>query len=399
MYDGVTNALAFEMSERAKNDRRQLNWAPLIHMQTGLPAMVVGMCGEAKTTTVKLVADCTNRYYANLSLSKYEAEDVGGYGVPTEESINGERIYFVRKVQLEQIAKCRVQPSVLCLDELGSVDERKQAAALQLLCDETGAYDSCWMLGCANPSEIAANGHDLSLPATNRLMITKWEVDMEAHQHGSRNRHKFPAPSIPIVPPREEWETNLDYWGCLKADYVDCGGRFRVDETEAEKMLSEGKPYTTPRSWTYFETFGAAAMSVGATNATIDKGMNGLIGEENAGMFRDHMNKVELPNPEHVIANARTYRLPDRSDLTRALLSSLSNYLRHYGGVSEWEAVCDMIEGNYHTNKEWIHMWYGEFVKCKPVDHKPERRMGSAWRELINDRVEIAEARKMARSY
>ena len=395
MYENVDSALAFEIHERSKNDRRQLNWAPFIHIQTGLPAVVFGTCGTAKTTSAYLLSKITGRYYANLSLSQHDPEDVSGYGKIMTEEVDGTELQFVRKVQIEQIVKAKAQPSILCLDELGSVDERRQAAALQLLCDETGAYSNCWMLGCANPPEIAANGHELSLPAVNRLMITEWEVDIEAHQDGSRNRQEYPMPSLPIVPPREQWIGNLDYWGSLKADYIDCGGRLMVAERDADKMLTEGKPYPSPRTWSYFERFGAAAMSVGATNETINKGMDGLLGMETAAMFREHISKVDLPNPQYVMDNASTYKLPTRSDLTKAVLSSIKNYLDIKQDPETWELARDFVETNYVDNREWIQMWKGELWKTKPADYTPERRSTPAWREFMNDSIAIAEARKM----
>ena len=62
MHDNVDTALAFEIHERSKNDKRQLNWAPFIHIQTGLPAVVFGTCGTAKTLSLIHISEPTRPY-------------------------------------------------------------------------------------------------------------------------------------------------------------------------------------------------------------------------------------------------------------------------------------------------------------------------------------------------
>lgn len=383
--------LVASISARARNDKRQINWAHWIAGQVGLVPYSEGDPGEAKTASHAIFARMVGRTFTELSLGDYEAEDIGGYPSPVTQKVDGKEVHFVRKLPIEPIALAQHSPSVLLVDEFGSVEERKQVAGLKLIND---GIDGCFMFACGNPVNLAANGNELSCPMVNRVLFRQWEFDVEAHQEGSRNGLNFPNPSIPLVPPN--WMAFHGKWGSLKADYI----QSHPDALRAAPRTAEAqcRPWPSPRSWTNMERFLAAAESVGAKEDVLREGASGLIGESAANAFFNYVKELDLADPEDIIANPSAFELANRGDICRATLNSLTAALSKEWTKDRFLAVREFVEANYDRQPEFIQMWLGRYLQTIPGDQNSAERKWwrselknnpKAWANIYQDRAEL----------
>jgi hypothetical protein len=106
-------------------------------------------------------------------LSQHPAEDLGGYAIPnrTRDAVQQVPASFIPKLNEETAA-------LLVLDEFGSVEEHKQAAALAVLSERqaggTHISGGVMICGLGNPPEVGTNGVPLGLATTNRMFHVPW---------------------------------------------------------------------------------------------------------------------------------------------------------------------------------------------------------------------------------
>jgi hypothetical protein len=194
----------------------QLNFAHWIAGQARVIPLSLGIPGVAKTEMHRAMAKAAGRAFRAMMLDQCLPEDLGGYPVVRQVGCNGSAVDVMAKVHDERFVRCRLEPSVLLIDELTNVGHSTQAAALQVMGE---GIEGCWIFAAANPSDKAAAGVDLTPPMVNRLCVLQWETDREAVLTGWRRGFNFPAPSIPILP--GNWRDFSPRWGNLLALFIE----------------------------------------------------------------------------------------------------------------------------------------------------------------------------------
>ena len=349
--------------------RKETNWAYWIAGQAGVIPVALGMPGVAKTQTTRALARRAGRIFLPIMLDQVLPEDLGGYPVVRQLTYDGTIYDVMRRVLDEKFIQARLQPSVMLIDELTNVGHAQQAAALQLMAE---GIAGCWMFGAANPPEQAAAGVELTPPMVNRLCILHWEIDRDAILAGWRAGLQFPEPDVPLLP--DDWREHLTKWGLLMCEFM---ARFPdLLDAYPRDPAQASMPFPSPRAWTHVVTLCAAAESVGASESTRAKLVHGCVGVAAATQFLTWLSQQDLPDPESVLANPSSLKLPQRGDLAMAVISSVLQCVRGKPTPERWEAGRDVLGVAFGQSQEIAVAAYGTLWKSKPVAHQPRLRDG-----------------------
>lgn len=348
---------------------KQTNWAYWIAGQAGVIPIALGMPGVAKTESTRALAKAARRRFLPIMLDQILPEDLGGYPVVKEMDHDGRKVEVMRRVLDEKFVMARLEPSVMLIDELTNTGHSTQAAALQLMAE---GIDGCWIFAAANPPEQAAAGVELTPPMVNRLCVLEWEIDRDAIRQGWRSGLTFPAPVVPLLP--TNWMDNAGKWGALMCEFE---SRFpALLDAYPKDPAKASQPFPSPRSWTNVVKLLAAADSADADDEVRSRLVYGCVGMEAGTQFLVWLSQQGLPNPEDILANPSTLRLPQRGDMAVAIMSSVLARVTANNTPERWERGRDVLGVAFGQSQEIAIAAHGKLWKAKPANYSPQARNG-----------------------
>ena len=128
----------------------------------------------------------------------------------------------------------------------------------------------------------------------------------------------FPAPSIPKLP--KDWKGGIPEQRAIMVAFLRKMPHLIMGVPE--NVLDKGKAWPSPRSWTMAATLSAAARSVHNADAEM-RLMMGCVGDGVILEFLNWRKELDLPDPEGLLANPRSYQHSSRGDLAFAILGSV----------------------------------------------------------------------------
>lgn len=292
-----------------------------------IPFMLVGDSGIGKTEGLadmcRAIALAVNMRYVGEIWSgpQLQAEDASGLPVPDLEAGN------TRLLPMRLGAKCiEAGAGCLAIDEFGSITNSQEAAFLNLihggkLGELTLDYNIA--LGAMmNPSDIAANGRDLSAPAANRFAWFTWELPSTMWVDFMRGGKGLTAHVQPV--PRN-WHEHIRWAKALIASYIQRNPEQLHNRPPPHKA---GQAWQSPRSWTNAAYLLAACRSVGAgpTSDLAALAVESCVGEGAAQAFVAWVVNMNLPDPEELLADPENAHrlLPERNDQKAVAMEALA---------------------------------------------------------------------------
>jgi len=358
-----------------KKKREELNWGHWIAGQSGVVSFAVADPGTAKTVSHEQHARDTEKEFIGIELSTQVPEDIGGYPKLSELK-HGDHVHEVmRMVPMESLVKASLQPTVVLMDEFGSIAPGMQAAALGLICKGLGPQSTIYAAG--NPGGSAANGCDLTPPMVNRMHIAEWQIDTDGHDEGMSNGLVFPPPSAPVVP-----RNFMDYfpqWGSQIVSFLKTMPGLRQELPD--KAENRCKPWPSLRSWTNLGKCLAGASSVDASIKTRNGLILGNVGEATGKQFIKYLELNELPNPEDILRDPSQINNIKRSDLVTTIMGTIMKNVQDDNTPDRWEALKDIVEVIHKKNEEQATSMYSVIESLKPSNYTARVRTG-AWREM-----------------
>jgi hypothetical protein len=352
---------------------RQTNWPVFIPPQIGIVSYAEGNPGEAKSAIIRALAELTGRRYLPCYLESLLPEDLSGVPVPRSVELNGRQDECVVKLLDETFLRAKEESSIVLLDEMNQASHSMMAAAQEWI---NPPPDNAWVFAAGNPLDKATNGVEFSAPFVNRLCVTQWECPGDIIRAGWRSGFKaYPAPAFPIVPP-DYLDSFGTLWGNILADFAD-----RFPELFAacpDDATKASQPWPSPRSWTNVGKLLAAADSVGADAVTKDALIKGCVGMAAGTQFQRFVTSLQLPDPEELLAQPHTLKLPVRFDLSRAIVASVIGRVRANATPQRWESAYDVLEVAFSQQPETAMASEGTLWKLKPTGHMPKVRNGAA---------------------
>ncbi|MFI6938036.1 AAA family ATPase [Streptomyces sp. NPDC050418] len=304
-----------------------------------LPVLLWGEPGIGKTAGLTQLAEALGLPLTTVIASVHEPSDFAGLPIVGDDpAVQGVPMappeWAVRLV--------REGRGLLFLDELSTAPPAVQAALLRVVLERrVGALrlpDGVRIVAAANPRSSAADGWELSAPLANRFVHLHWVHEQDVVVRGLGG--VWPRATLPRLDPErlEEAVTHARRAVCeLLA--ARAGLVHRLPATETKR----GGAWPSPRSWDMTVRLVAFATAAGAPREVLSLLVRGTVGDGPGFELLASMDRMDLPDPEVLLAEPESAELPDRGDLRQAALDAVVAAVRARPERDRWDAAWALL--------------------------------------------------------
>ncbi|UYQ65342.1 AAA family ATPase [Streptomyces peucetius] len=304
-----------------------------------LPVLLWGEPGIGKTAALTQLADALDLPLTTVIASVHEPSDFSGLPVVGDDpAVHGIPMappdWAVRLV--------RAGRGLLFLDELSTAPPAVQAALLRLVLERRiGALQlppGVRIVAAANPRSSAADGWELSPPLANRFVHLQWTHDHEVVVRGLGGT--WPRATLPQLA-REKLSEAVDF-----ARRAVCGlltARPKLVHQLPSNEARRGGAWPSPRSWETALRLIAFATAAGSSREVLSLLVRGAVGDGPGLELLASLDRMDLPEPEALLADPAGAALPERGDLRQAVLDGVVAAVRNRPEKSRWDAVWALL--------------------------------------------------------
>ncbi|KQX93063.1 MoxR family ATPase [Streptomyces clavifer] len=304
-----------------------------------LPVLLWGEPGIGKTAALTQLAVSLDLPLTTVIASVHEPSDFSGLPVigddPAENGVPmAPPDWAVRLV--------RAGRGLLFLDELSTAPPAVQAALLRLVLERRiGTLQlppGVRIVAAANPRSSAADGWELSPPLANRFVHLKWTHDHEVVVRGLGGT--WPRATLPQLDPGKLPEA-VDF-----ARRAVCGllaARPKLVHQMPTGETRRGGPWASPRSWDMTLSLIAFATAAGSSREVLSLLVRGTVGDGPGLELLASLDRMDLPDPETLLADPAGAVLPERGDLRQAVLDGVVAAVRNRPEKSRWDAAWALL--------------------------------------------------------
>ncbi|MET8077734.1 AAA family ATPase [Streptomyces sp. NPDC005303] len=300
-----------------------------------LPVLLWGEPGIGKTAALTQLAAALDLPLTTVIASVHEPSDFSGLPVVGDDpATQGVPMappdWAVRLV--------RAGRGLLFLDELSTAPPAVQAALLRLVLERRiGTLQlppGVRIVAAANPRSSAADGWELSPPLANRFVHLQWTHDHEVVVRGLGGT--WPRATLPRLDPGKLPEAvefaRRAVCGLLAARPT-LVHRLPTNETR------RGGPWPSPRSWDMTLSLIAFATAAGSARDVLSQLVRGTVGDGPGLELLASLDRLDLPDPEDVLADPAGAVLPERGDLRQAVLDGVVAAVRVRPDRARWDSA------------------------------------------------------------
>jgi hypothetical protein len=304
-----------------------------------LPVLLWGEPGIGKTAALTQLAAALDLPLTTVIASVHEPSDFSGLPVvgddPAEHGVPmAPPDWAVRLV--------RAGRGLLFLDELSTAPPAVQAALLRLVLERRiGTLQlppGVRIVAAANPRSSAADGWELSPPLANRFVHLQWTHDHEVVVRGLGGT--WPRATLPRLDPRRLSDAvafaRRAVCGLLSARPALV---HRLPSNEARR----GGPWPSPRSWEMNLCLIAFATAAGSSRDVLSLLVRGTVGDGPGLELLASLDRMDLPDPESLLADPAGAVLPVRGDLRQAVLDGVVAAVRARPERARWDAAWTLL--------------------------------------------------------
>jgi hypothetical protein len=299
-----------------------------------LPVLLWGEPGIGKTAALTRLADSLGLPLTTVIASVHEPSDFSGLPIVGDDPA-------VQGVPMAPpqwaVDIVRAGRGLLFLDELSTATPAVQAALLRVVLERrVGTLQlppGVRIVAAANPPASAADGWELSPPLANRFVHLYWTHDKEVVVRGLGG--VWPRAELPRLEPE------------VLAGAVElsrravCGflkGRptliHRLPTTETRR----GGAWPSPRSWETALILLAFGTAASVSREVLALLVRGAVGDGPGLELLAHLDRMDLPDPETLLADPAAAELPERGDLRQAALEAVVAAVGARPKRERWEA-------------------------------------------------------------
>ncbi|MER7183428.1 MoxR family ATPase [Streptomyces hyaluromycini] len=304
-----------------------------------LPVLLWGEPGIGKTAALNRLAQALDLPLTTVIASVHEPSDFSGLPVVGDDpAVQGVPMappdWAVRLVQAGR--------GLLFLDELSTAPPAVQAALLRLVLERrVGALrlpPGVRIVAAANPRSSAADGWELSPPLANRFVHLQWAHDHEVVVRGLGGT--WPRATLPRLDP-DRLPAAVDF-----ARRAVCG-LLATRPTLVHRLPSgemrRGGAWPSPRSWDMTLRLVAFAHAAGSSRDVLSLLVRGTVGDGPGLELLASVDRMELPDPETLLADPDAAELPERGDLRQAVLDGVVAAVRERPDRARWDAAWALL--------------------------------------------------------
>lgn len=300
-----------------------------------LPVLLWGEPGIGKTAALTQLAETLDLPLTTVIASVHEPSDFAGLPVvgddPAEQGVPmAPPDWAVRLV--------RAGRGLLFLDELSTAPPAVQAALLRLVLERRiGALrlpPGVRIVAAANPRSSAADGWELSPPLANRFVHLHWVHDHEVVVRGLGGT--WPRATLPRLDAARMTEAVAF---ARRAVCALLAARPKLVHQLPGNESRRGGPWPSPRSWEMTLHLIAFATTAGSSRDVLSMLVRGTVGEGPGLELLASLDRLDLPDPETLLAAPESAVLPERGDLRQAVLDGVVAAVRARPEKSRWDAA------------------------------------------------------------
>ncbi|MFF0474857.1 AAA family ATPase [Streptomyces sp. NPDC004284] len=304
-----------------------------------LPVLLWGEPGIGKTAALTQLAASLGLPLTTVIASVHEPTDFSGLPVvgddPAEQGVPmAPPEWAVRLV--------RAGRGLLFLDELSTAPPAVQAALLRLVLERRiGTLvlpPDVRIVAAANPRSSAADGWELSPPLANRFVHLRWTHDTEVVVRGLGG--VWPRATLPRLAPERLTEAvgiaRRAVCGLLTARPALV---HRLPSGEAMR----GGPWPSPRSWDMALRLVAFATAAEVTRDVLSQLVRGVVGDGPGLELLAWLDRMDLPDPELLLADPEGAELPERGDRRQAALEGVVEAVARRPEKPRWDAAWALL--------------------------------------------------------
>lgn len=300
-----------------------------------LPVILWGEPGIGKTAALTRLAEELDLPLTTVIASVHEPSDFSGLPVvgddPAEQGVPmAPPDWAVRLV--------RAGRGLLFLDELSTAPPSVQAALLRLVLERRiGALQlppGVRIVAAANPRSSAADGWELSPPLANRFVHLQWAHDGEVVVRGLGGT--WPRATLPRLDPGKLPEA-VEFARRAVCGFLSVRPELvhRLPNSETRR----GGPWPSPRSWEMTLRLIAFATAAGSSRDVLAQLVRGTVGDGPGLEVMASLDRMDLPDPETLLADPGAAELPQRGDLRQAALDGVVAAVRGRPDEARWDAA------------------------------------------------------------
>ncbi len=334
--DRLLKLLSATTTEPRPDDRLA---ALTLAVAADLPVLLWGEPGIGKTAALTQLADTLGLPLTTVIASVHEPSDFAGLPVlgddPATQGVPmAPPDWAVRLV--------RAGRGLLFLDELSTAPPAVQAALLRLVLERRiGTLrlpPGVRIVAAANPRSSAADGWELSPPLANRFVHLPWEHDHEVVVRGLGGT--WPRAVLPeLDPARLPEAVALARRAVCELLTVRPPLVHRLPGNEVRR----GGAWPSPRSWEMTVRLIAFATAAGASREVLALLVRGTVGDGPGLELMAAMDRLDLPDPEALLADPAAAVLPGRGDLRQAALEGVVDAVRRRPDRARWDAAWALL--------------------------------------------------------
>ncbi|MFD5573594.1 AAA family ATPase [Streptomyces cadmiisoli] len=300
-----------------------------------LPVLLWGEPGIGKTAALTQLADSLDLPLTTVIASVHEPSDFSGLPVVGDDPA-------VQGVPMAPpqwaVELVRAGRGLLFLDELSTATPAVQAALLRVVLERrVGALQlppGVRIVAAANPRASAADGWELSPPLANRFVHLHWVHDRDVVVRGLGG--VWPRAELPRLVPERLPEA------VAFARRAVCGF-LKVRPTLIHRLPStetrRGGAWPSPRSWEAALTLLAFGTAASVSREVFALLVRGAVGDGPGLELLAHLDRMDLPDPETLLAEPASAELPERGDLRQAALEAVVAAVGARPERERWEAA------------------------------------------------------------
>lgn len=304
-----------------------------------LPVLLWGEPGIGKTAALTQLARALDLPLTTVIASVHEPSDFSGLPVLGEDpAVQGVPMappdWAVRLVQAGR--------GLLFLDELSTAPPAVQAALLRLVLERRiGALQlppGVRIVAAANPPSSAADGWELSPPLANRFVHLHWTHDHEVVVRGLGGT--WPRATLPRLDP-EKFSVAVTFARRAVCELL--AARPALVHQLPGSQTRRGGAWPSPRSWDMTVRLVAFATAASSSTDVLSLLVRGSVGDGPGFELLAAIDRMDLPDPETLLADPASAVLPDRGDLRQAVLDGVVAAVRRRPDVSRWAAAWTIL--------------------------------------------------------